>query len=39
LRELLPHSEMVLASTAAELATWTDRSVSFLDAVDGTDRG
>lgn len=39
LDELLPRSEMSLASTAAELATWTDRAARFLDSLDGHDAG
>jgi pimeloyl-ACP methyl ester carboxylesterase len=33
LHELLPHSQLALASTPADLATWTDRVRFFLEAV------
>ncbi|MGB0113309.1 MAG: alpha/beta fold hydrolase [Ilumatobacteraceae bacterium] len=31
LGELLPHAEVVVSSTATELASWTDRTRAFLD--------
>jgi 3-oxoadipate enol-lactonase len=39
LHELLPRNETSLASTASELATWTDRVAGFLGALDGHRAG